>query len=167
MHWFKRGISKDQKWTPFFPSLPSSPSHTHSSHSLCDNHSLDERRGPPWPSITYRRCDNPCVRFMAMFKVQLLQSKISHIVFCVLRVCVCVYKHRMLPTLLSAGVFEADLVFGALCLHPASCKFAFMQTVIFVYVVYLVFLLHLISLKLMMGQPALQGEIILLGIIPS
>lgn len=73
----------------------------------------------------------------------------------------------MLPTLLSAGVFEADLVFGALCLHPDSCKFAFMQTVIFVYVVYLVFLLHLISLKLMMGQPALQGEIILLGIIPS
>lgn len=88
MHWFKRGISKDQKWTPFFPSLPSSPSHTHSSHSLCDNQSLDERRGPPWPSITYRRCDNPCVRFMAMFKVQLLQSKIPHIVFCVLRVCV-------------------------------------------------------------------------------
>lgn len=76
----------------------------------------------------------------------------------------------MLPTLLSAGVFEADLIFGAfifLCLHLASSKFAFMQTVIFVYVVYLVFLLHLISLKLMMGQPALQGEIILLGIIPS
>lgn len=49
----------------------------------------------------------------------------------------------MLPTLLSAGVFEADLVFGALCLHPASCKFAFMQTVIFVYVVYLVFFITL------------------------
>lgn len=35
MHWFKRGISKDQKWTPFFPSLPSSPSHTHTAHILC------------------------------------------------------------------------------------------------------------------------------------
>lgn len=73
----------------FFPPFHRHPhTHTHSSHSLCDNHSLDERRGPPWPSITYRRCDNPCVRFMAMFKVQLLQSKIPHIVFCVLRVCV-------------------------------------------------------------------------------
>lgn len=122
MHWFKRGISKDQKWTPFFPSLPSSPSHTHSSHSLCDNHSLDERRGPPWQSITYRRCDNPCVTFMAMFKVQLLQSKIPHAVFCVLLVCI--YKHRTLPTLLSAGVFEADLIYGIsllqVCLH-ANC----------------------------------------------
>lgn len=163
MHCFKRGISKDQKWTPFFPSLPSSPSHTHTAHILCVITIHWTRGGvhPGRPShtggvITPASDSWPCLKF------SYYSPKASYSFLCTASVYI--YEHRML---LSADVFEADLIFGAfifLCLDSASCKFAFMQTVIFVYVV---FLLHLISLKLMMGQPALQGEIILLGIIPS